>query len=219
MQVYRHLIVCEHCDHVYRRVPLARGGVMRCSVCGAVLERARKLGIDAHLALAVAGAVIFVLANVYPVMQIGLRGLHNEATLWQAVMALMHGAAAPIAVPAAAAAVIVPGLQLALLLWVLGHARLGLRAPGLAGALRLLAHLRPWSMVEVALFAALVAIVKLSGFLNVAPEPGIWAVALLTLLLPLLTGSDIRHLWALLDAPPGAGGEVAEDNLPVESRA
>lgn len=199
MKIFRDLVVCEHCDCVYRRVELARGGVARCAVCGAVLYRARKLDIDRHLAVAVAAAAVYVLANVCPVMRIGMGGLHNEATLWQAVVALWHGAAAPIAVPAAAAAVIVPGLQIGLLLWVLAHARLGLRAPGLAGSLRLLARLRPWSMVEVALFAALVAIVKLSGYLNVSAEPGIWAVGALTLLLPLLTGSDVRYLWQLLE--------------------
>lgn len=199
MKIFRDLIVCEHCDHVYRRVPLARGGVARCTVCGAVIERAQKLDIDRHLAIAVAAGAVFALANVCPVMQIGMRGMHNEATLWQAVMALWHGAAAPIAVPAAAAAVVVPGLQIGLLLWVLGHARFSMRAPGLAWALRMLARLRPWGMVEVALFAALVAIVKLSGYLSVAPGPGIWAVGALTLLLPLLTGSDVGRLWHLLD--------------------
>jgi paraquat-inducible protein A len=56
-------------------------------------------------------------------------------------------------------------------------------------------------MMEVCLFAALVAIVKLSGFLQVTPEPGIWAVGGLTLLIPLLTGSDVYCLWGLLNEP------------------
>ena len=201
MKTFRELVVCEHCDHVYRRVALLHGDVVHCAVCGAILYRAEKLGIDQRLALAVAAAVLFVLVNVCPVMQIDLGGQHNAATLWQAVLALGQGAAAPIALPAAAAAVIVPGMQIVLLLWVLGFAHVRLRAPGLAWCLRMLGHLRPWSMMEVCLFAALVAIVKLSGFLQVTPEPGIWAVGGLTLLIPLLTGSDVYWLWRLLDEP------------------
>ncbi len=199
MNNFRELIVCEHCDYVYRRVALRRGDVVRCSVCGAILYRAEKLSIDQRLALAVAAAVLFVLVNVCPVMQIGLGAQHNAATLWQAVLALGQGAAAPIALPAAAAAVIVPGLQIMLLLWVLSFARARRSAPGLAWCLRVLGRLRPWSMMEVCLFAALVAIVKLSGFLQVTPEPGIWAVGGLTLLIPLLTGSDVYWLWGLLN--------------------
>lgn len=205
MKTFGELVVCEHCDCVYRRVSLARGGTARCMVCGAVLYRAQKLDLDRHLAIAVAAGVVFVIANICPVMQIGMRGLHNEATLWQAVMALWSGAAAPIAVAAAAAAVIVPGMQIGLLLWVLGYARVGLCAPGLAWALHTLGRLRPWSMIEVALFAALVAIVKLSGYLNVVPGPGIWAVGALTLLMPLLAGTDVRGLWRLLDDAEGEG--------------
>jgi len=135
-------------------------------------------------------------------MQISMRGLHNEVTLWQAMLALGQGQTAPIAIPAAAAAIFVPGMQIAVLLWILIFARLGLQAPGLPQFLRLLNLLRPWGMVEVCLFAALVAIVKLSGYLAVMPGPGIWAVAGLTLLIPLLTAADVHWLWQLLDEVP-----------------
>jgi len=195
MKTFPHLIVCEHCDHVYRRAALLRGEVARCEVCGAELYRAKKFDIDQWLALTVATAVVFVLANVYPVMEIRMRGLHNEATLWQAVMALAHGLAAPIAVPAAAAAIVVPFLQIVLLGWVLGFARAGVRAPGFAVAMRMLGGLRPWSMVEVCLLGALVAIVKLSGFLDVLPGVGIWATAALTVLIPLIASRDTHWLW------------------------
>jgi len=201
MKTFPHLVVCEHCDRVYRRVALARGGVARCEVCGAVLYRAEKFDIDQWLALTVAAAIVFALANVYPVMQIGMSGLHNEATLWQAVMALGHGLAAPIAVPAGAAAIVVPFLQIVLLGWVLGFARFGRRAPAFALAMRMLNALRPWSMVEVCLLGALVAIVKLSGFLAVLPGVGIWATAALTVLIPLIASRDIHWLWQRVEEP------------------
>lgn len=199
MRTHPELVICEHCDHVYQRVKLPRGGVARCAVCGAVLYRACLLDVDRRLAFAVTAAVFFIIGNVSPVMQISMQGLHNEVTLWQAMLALGHGQTAPIVIPAVAAAILVPGLQIGILLWILVFARLGGQAPGLPLFLRLLRLLRPWGMVEVCLFAALVAIVKLSGYLSVAPGPGIWAIAGLTLLIPLLTAADVHWLWQLLD--------------------
>ena len=195
MRTFPELILCEHCDHVYRRVDLARGEVAYCQVCGAVLCRAERFDIDQWLALTVAAAIVFVLANAYPIISIGMGGLHNEATLWQSVAALAHGAAAPIAVPAAITAIVVPFLQIALLVWVLGFASAGRQAPGFAAAMRLLHGLRPWSMVEVCLLGALVSIVKLSGYLAVVPGVGIWAMAALSILLPLIASRDTHQLW------------------------
>ncbi len=195
MRTVPELIVCEHCDAVYRRLGLARGQVARCEVCGAVLYRAERLDLEQWLALTIAAAIVFMLANVYPIIRIGMGGLHNEATLWQSVAALAHGPAAPIAVPAAITAIGVPFMQIVLLGWVLGFARSGRRAPGFAGAMRLLHGLRPWSMVEVCLLGALVSVVKLSGYLEVVPGVGIWAMAALSVLLPLIANRDSTPLW------------------------
>ena len=172
-------------------------------MCGAVLYRAERLGIEQMLALTVAAAIVFVLANVCPVIRISMSGLHNEATLWQSVAALAQGGAAPIAVPTALVVIAVPFLQIVLLGWVLTFARVGRRAPAFALAMRVLHGLRPWSMVEVCLLGALVAIVKLSGYLVVMPGIGIWAMAALAVLIPLIASRDTHWLWQRLP------GEVA----------
>lgn len=197
MRTFPHLVICEHCDSVYRRRPLAPREVARCGNCNALLYRAGRLDVDRRLALTVAAAVVFAIANACPVLRVGLQGMYNEATLWGAVAALAHGPTAPIALPAALALCIAPGLQIALLGWVLIHARAYRRAPGATHALRLLAMLRPWSMIEVGLLAILVAVCKLAGYVDVAPGPGIWATAALAALLPAIADADIAQLWDL----------------------
>lgn len=197
MKTFPGLTVCEHCDAVYTRRVLASGEVAHCSRCAAVLYRASGLDVDRWLALTLAAAIVFVIANVYPIIRISLRGLHNEATLWQSAAALVHGAAAPIAVPTALSIILVPFLQIALLLWVLLYARRGRRAPGFAVALRMLGALRPWSMVEVCMLGILVAVIKLSSFMQVAPGPGIWATGALMVLLTLIANRDVHWLWDL----------------------
>ncbi|WP_445147271.1 paraquat-inducible protein A [Dyella sp. Tek66A03] len=199
MKTFPTWIVCEHCDGVYLRRALVRGDIAHCECCGAVLYRAGRLNIDQWLALTVAAAIVFTLANSYPIIRISLQGLHNEATLWQSVVALAHGAAAPIAVPAALSIIVAPFLQIALLGWVLVFARMGRRAPAFTTAMKALNALRPWSMVEVCLLGALVAIVKLSGYLDVMPGIGIWATAALTVLIAIIASRDLHGLWELHD--------------------
>lgn len=202
MKIFPNLVVCEHCDSVYRRPTLAPDEVAHCERCDAVLYRASRLDVDRWLALTVAAAIVFAIANLCPVIRITLQGLHNEATLWQSAAALAHGPAAPIALPAALAIIVVPFLQIGLLAWILVHARAGRRAPGFARAMRMLVALRPWSMVEVGLLGILVAVIKLAGFVQVAPGAGIWATAGLMVFLTLIANRDIHWLWEMTEPAP-----------------
>lgn len=184
---------------MYRRCALISGQEARCGQCGAILYRASRLDVDRWLALTIAAAIVFVIANAYPVVRISLQDLHNEATPWQSVVALAQGPGAIIAVPTAVSIIVVPFLQISLLAWVLGHARAGGRAPGFAKAMRMLVALRPWSMIEVGLLGILVAIIKLSSYLQVAPGAGIWATAVLMLLITLIASRDTHWLWDLTE--------------------
>ena len=196
-------MVCEHCDAVYRRTLLVPGESVRCEVCAATFHRVGRLDVDRWLALALAAIIVNVLANVCPIMHIGFKGLHNQATLWQSVAALMDGPIALIAVAAALVVIVVPTLQTLLLGWVLWHARSGRRAPGFGIAMTLLVVLRPWGMVEVALIGILVAMIKLAAFLHIDAGAGLWATATSTVLLTLVTAPDTRCLWYLIEVEAG----------------
>ncbi len=153
------------------------------------------------LALSIAAAVLFLFANAFPVLSISLQGLSNEATLWQTVEALARGRITLIALVTGLSIIFAPGLQIILLIWVLVHARSGRIAPGFRTCMRALEHLRPWSMLEVCLLGILVAIIKLAGMLDVHPGLGLWAMAMLTVLIILIGGRDIRDLWNELGVP------------------
>jgi len=191
----RRLIICEHCDSVYQRPVLTHHQAAHCVRCGALLDKARKLNVDQLLALTLAAAILFLFANAFPIMQIGLQGLSNEATLWGTVEALAQGQITPIALVAGLSIIFAPGLQIILLAWVLVHARSGRVAPGFRACMRALEHLRPWSMLEVCLLGIFVAIIKLAGMLDVHPGIGLWAMAILTILILLIAGRDVRSLW------------------------
>ena len=195
MTLYPDLIVCEHCDSVYRKHDLEHDEIARCGRCQAVLYRASRLDIDHLLALTLAAGVVFIIANVSPVIRIAVSGMHNEANLLQSISALSQGSALIVDLVAAATLFFVPLLQILLLGWVLLFARSHRRAPGFGVAMRVLHWIRPWSMTEVFLLGVLVAIVKLSGMLNVIAGPGTWATVVLTVLITIIAKRDVRTLW------------------------
>ncbi|MCP1488842.1 MULTISPECIES: paraquat-inducible protein A [Pseudomonas] len=190
-----HLIICEHCDCVYEKVTLAKHQKTSCVRCGGVLQRFNGLTVEQRLALTFTAAVLWLFANFYPVMSISMKGLKNSATLWDSVLALSQGPITFIAMVAAIAIIIAPAFQLVLLIWVLGFALGGQRAPGFKLCMRWLETLRPWSMLEVCLLGAMVAVFKLAGLLDVLPGIGLFALAALSLMMIRIAGRDIRDLW------------------------
>ncbi len=196
------LIICEHCDSLYESLPLEKGETSSCKRCGAVLGRAPRLNLEQLLALTIAAAVLFVFANIFPVISISMKGLSNEVTLWASVEALAQGRIALIALVAGLSIILAPMLQIILLFWVLAHACKGVVAPGFKLCMRTLEHLRPWSMLEVCMLGILVAIVKLSGMLDVHAGVGLWAMAMLMVLIILIAGKNTRRLWSELGVRP-----------------
>ncbi|WP_460141742.1 paraquat-inducible protein A [Pseudomonas sp. S2_E01] len=191
------LIICEHCDCVYQKVTLAKHQKTLCVRCGGVLQRYNGLTVQQRLALTLTALMLWIFANFYPVMSISLQGLKNSATLWDSVLALSLGPITFIALVAAISMIIAPIFQLVLLIWVLSHALAGHRSPGFKFCMRWLETLRPWSMLEVCLLGAMVAVIKLAGFLDVLPGIGLIALAILSLMMIRIAGRDVRDLWEL----------------------
>ncbi|HDS1818158.1 Inner membrane protein YebS [compost metagenome] len=195
MRQTQDLIICEYCDTVYQRTPLGRHQRAICPRCGGVLYRHCNLTLQQRLALSVTGGILLVFANFYPVMTIGMQGVSNSATLWDAVQILSNGSITFIALVMALAIIFAPVLQIGVLCWLLSFALAGQRAPGFALCMRALESLRPWSMLEVCLLGAMVAVIKLAGLLDVIPGIGLLALAALSMLIIHIAGKDIRDLW------------------------
>ncbi|WP_410014032.1 paraquat-inducible protein A [Sodalis sp. C49] len=195
MKTFSHLIVCPYCDSVYRRRRLAAGEQARCTRCAAVLYRNQPVNVDRWLALTFTAGIAGVIANLYPVLTVSFHGVQNAATLWQAAMALSHGPTLPLALGILIVLIVAPLLQIIAFGWILLFIRRGQRAPGFIICMKLLLRLRPWSMVEVGMLGLVIAGIKLAGFLEVAPGPGCWALAVLMLLLIGISQQNINLLW------------------------
>lgn len=193
------LVVCPECDALYRRRPLDIGESARCTRCHAILYRRLRRRPEHVLALVVAALVTFVIANTFPIVELNVQGIHNQATLVGSVAALLNEGRPLVAVLVGATTMMFPLLELLALCALLVLAELRRPTP-LFGALWHFVHvLRPWGMIEVFMLGVVVALIKLTHLAQVVPGVALWAFGVLTLLLGSIVSYDLRCLWDCFD--------------------
>jgi paraquat-inducible protein A len=197
------LLICEHCDTVYRRRHLELGDVARCARCHAVLERHQRIGLNGMLALVATVMVVFVQANVWPIITLGFNGEQIHARLWGIIIMMWQEHSQVVAVLAAGTLFFFPLCRMLILGWLLVYARLGRRAPGFRQLMVVLHYIRPWTMSEVFVLGVLVSIVKAQLYFDVTADAGAFAYAALAILITIFSGIDVRQLWDKIpeDAP------------------
>ncbi|WP_028081859.1 paraquat-inducible protein A [Solimonas soli] len=189
------LVVCEHCDAVHERRRLAPRERALCVRCGAELYRAGGVDLYTMLALTLASLIVFVIANVYPIITLELQGVANRSTLWGAIHATWETGVGPVAVLAALTVFFFPLAQILMFGYVLFELLRGRAPRGFVDIMHALRLMRPWSMVEVFMLGTLVSVVKIAGLAQVTPEIGIFAFGVLTILLTTINSFDLRLLW------------------------
>ena len=179
-----------------REPPPLRRHTVVCARCAATLYRSAPHALDTTLALMIAAAVLFCLANAFPLMSLELQGRTVSDTLPGMIHALHEAGMTGVALLVFATLILMPALEIGAYLWLLGALKLGALPPGIGGAARLLNAVKPWSMVEVFLLGALVSIGKLEDFADLELVPGFWCMGAVMLLISISdTIFDQRDLW------------------------
>lgn len=189
------LVVCDECDAVYKRRPLAPKDVARCARCGAMLGRGHMLTVDGQLALTLAAFLVFMTGNLSDMVTLNIGGVHSQATLLESIQSTWASGQHVVALLAGATAFAFPLALILLRLYVLLPLTVGRRVSGFVPAMRALRWVSRWSMVEVFLFGALVAIVKSAGLASVILGVGIFSYAVLTFLLAANQAAGLHGLW------------------------
>lgn len=190
------LVACRVCDALHRRRPIARGEKARCTRCGAVLYRHPRLSPAQVLPLVVGALVTFMIANLYPLVDLQVQGAHSSATLFDSILALWEEGRPLVAILVFVTTILLPLIDLLSVLGLLLLSRHGRQAT----LWRFVQVFRPWGMIEIFMLGVLVALVKLSHLAHVLPGVALWAFAALTVLLAVILSYDINALW---DRPDG----------------
>lgn len=191
------LIACPECDLLQQQVALPAGGVAICPRCDGHLYRSTPHGLQHALAFSLASAVLFVLANCFPIIGLELQKSTNATTLLGAVAYLYNHGLQPVALLVLVTTVLIPALELLALLAILLPLQFNKVPPGLSYLFRLVQWIHPWGMVEVFMLGIIVSLIRVSDFAEVQPGIALWSFAALILL---QSGAaeqfNERELWA-----------------------
>jgi paraquat-inducible protein A len=175
-------IGCESCGLV--SVPSDRGGEgdHRCPRCGAALHERKPNSLSRTWALVIAGAVLYIPANVYPVLTVMQGGAGQPSTILGGVEELLASKMYPLALLVFFASIMVPMFKLIGLAVMLGATMIVTTEAGAAMLLRqrttlyyIVAWVGRWSMVDIFMESLLGALVQFGRVVTI--EPGMGALA------------------------------------------
>lgn len=189
------ILVCGECHQLSRQQP---GAHQYCSRCGARLHARRPNSILRTWSLLLTAAVLYIPANVLPIMTVNLFGQGSPATIMQGVVELIHAGMLPIALVVFVASILVPTFKLvgiALLLYSVQR-RLMLSPRQRIIMFRFIEWIGRWSMLDLFVIAILVALVSFGNLASIEAGAGAMAFAAVVVLTMLAALTfDPRLIW------------------------
>jgi paraquat-inducible protein A len=199
------LISCHVCRLVCRAVPDSEDTEVDnvCPRCGSALHR-RKPGSYARTwALLLAAFMMYVPANLLPIMRTASLNDVDDNTILSGVMELWVNGSADLAVIVFVASIMVPMLKFLVLgtLLISSHRRTDWAQLQRAKLYRLVEFIGYWSMLDVFVVALLSALVRFNLLSRVEPLPGVIFFGLTVVLTMLASMSfDPRLIWDSRDS-------------------
>jgi paraquat-inducible protein A len=187
-------IACHDCDLIHRIKPLPAKGTANCIRCGAVLYKHKPDSLDRTLAFAIAGLILFILANSFPFLGLRIGAQIRETTLITGIYELYVQGMQVVAILVLVTTVLVPFTQMMCLFYILLPLKFGRLPKRLPRVFRFLQSIQPWSMMEVFMVGILVSVVKLAKMAKIIPGISLYSFLALIFVLTAMTVSLDAHL-------------------------
>ena len=188
------------CCHVCSKLSPAE--LHECPLCGAALHLRMGNSLQRTMALVFTAIVLYIPANVLPIMTTTQLGTPEDSTILGGVVLLIHHEAYPIAAVIFIASVMVPSGKLIAICWLCwsvarGHDRSYEQRTKLYRATEFVGK---WSMTDVFVVAILVALIQLGGLLQINAGPAAIAFGGVVIVTMLAAESfDPRLIWDRLE--------------------
>jgi paraquat-inducible protein A len=205
-------VACPDCDLLQRIPELEPGAKARCARCGHVLASQSADPLDRPLALTLAAAVVFIVANTASLMDLSAVGRYASTTIPNGAYEMWMQGEKITAVIVAFCAVIAPGVYIAFMLTILIAVRHPPAPHWVGELLRWGNSMQPWSMGEVMILGIMVALIKIAELASVSAGIGMYAIGALVVLLAAISMTfDPREVWRRV--------EWADGRMPSGARA
>lgn len=190
------ILICTDC-HALNRQDKAIDE-QTCTRCGALVHARRPNSLLRTWALLLTSAILYIPANLLPIMTINSLGQGSPSTIMSGVIELVQHGMIPIAAVVFVASILVPTFKLvgiALLLFsVQRHQPLSARQRIIM--YRFIEFIGRWSMLDIFVIAILVAVVNFGRIASVEADLGAVAFASVVILTMLAAVTfDPRLIW------------------------
>lgn len=216
-----YIVACLDCDLLQRLPELPSGASAQCRRCGHTIAINRPDSLNRTLALAVAAAIVLVITNVSPLMELSISGHRASTTIFGGAAEMWLRGQQITAILVMFCTVIAPAVHIGIMTAVLFAVR-RTPAPAWVGPLmRWSQWHQPWAMVEVMMLGILVALIKIAELARVIPGIGMFAAgALVALVAAMSVSFDPREVWRRVEWAKGGttpGISVKRPAVPGES--
>lgn len=189
------IIVCGEC---HKLEYLREGEVQHCTRCGGRLHARRPNSIARTWALLITAAILYIPANVLPIMTVSFLGKGAPSTIMGGVLELIHADMLPIALVVFVASILVPTFKLvgiAMLLYsVQRHQPMSAQQRILM--YRFIEWIGRWSMLDIFVIAILVTVVNFGNLASIQANLGAAAFATVVILTMIAAVTfDPRLIW------------------------
>jgi paraquat-inducible protein A len=177
---------------------LAAAPRSRCPRCRRRPQARQPHSLERTLALVVAGFLLYLPANVLPVLAIERFGREAPSTILGGVSELLSNGLWPLAAVVFTASILVPLLKLCglSLMLLLTHRRSGRWLRGRARLYRFIEFIGRWSSIDLFMISILVALVQFGTLTRVRPEGGAAAFAAVVVITMIAARCfDPRLMW------------------------
>jgi paraquat-inducible protein A len=191
---------CSDCGALQILPPMPPRSRAVCLRCDAVLRHTRWDSLGVCTALNVTALVLFMIAGSLTMMSVTAGGQERAATLITGPVELEFYGLWELSIVVLITTFAAPLVRTIFMLIVL----LGLRLPRPPSELRTIfawvAHLRPWSMIEIYMLGLFVAYVRLSGMAKIELGPSVFAlVGLMVILIAADVALDEQAVWEAME--------------------
>lgn len=190
------ILTCTECHELNRQE--ADADAQTCTRCGALVHPRRPNSLARTWALLITAAIIYIPANVLPIMTVSSLGQGDPSTIMSGVIQLVQHGMIPIAAVVFIASILVPTFKLvgiALLLFSVQR-RQPLSARQRIWMYRFIEFIGRWSMLDIFVIAILVAVVNFGRLASVEANLGAIAFATVVILTMLAAVTfDPRLIW------------------------
>ena len=191
-------VICQKCYTLHEEVPIEDGSKACCSKCGAVLYRYDSRLIDRGLALSITGLVFFILANLFPLVQIVILGHGQFITIPKTILSMFQSEFYVVGLICAFLIFIFPLMIFSINMVLYALLKLKQCEKLTKELLILLSHITPWSMTDIFFTSILVALVKLIGYAQIHMGIAFWALMIFVLIdLYIVKRIHLAELWML----------------------